>query len=401
MSWQKLNFGEIVDKIVGGGTPSKSKSEYWGGDIYWATVKDMTEGRYKLSKTQDMISQDGLDNSSSNLIPKGTLIIATRMGLGRAFINSVPMAINQDLKAIYPNTECVDNDFLLWNYISKASLIENMGNGATVKGIRLEQLKSIEIELPSLKTQKRIAGILSAYDDLIENNLKRIKLLEQAAQNIYKEWFVNFRFPGYEFTPINEETGLPEGWERLRCNDVMEIMSGGTPKTNNAEYWEGNIQFFTPKDASNSAYTNGTIKKISQTGLNKCNSKLYPKDTVFITARGTVGKINLADQAMAMNQSCYALKGKNDVTPYFLYNSLMTIIKSIKGMTGGGVFDTIVVDTFKHLKIQLPTKELIIQFENKVTAFYGLSLLLLKQNQKLKAARDILLPRLMNQTIEV
>ncbi len=136
------------------------------------------------------------------------------------------MAINQDLKAVYPNKKFVDNDFLLWNYVSQAAHIESMGNGATVKGIRLEQLKSIEIKLPPLQTQKRIADILSAYDNLIENNLKRIKLLEQAAQNIYKEWFVNLRFPGHENTPINEETGLPEGWEYGVVSDLCEVKSG-------------------------------------------------------------------------------------------------------------------------------------------------------------------------------
>lgn len=189
MIWEKVEIGDVVEKIIGGGTPSKSCPEYWNGNIPWCSVKDMLDDRFQLSQTEDYITEDGLKNSASNLIPAGTIITATRMGLGRAFINTVDMAINQDLKAVLPNAR-IDKKFLLWLIVSKRDEIEGLGTGATVKGIRLETFKGIKLHLPPLPIQKRIAEILSAYDDLIENNGKRITLLEELAQRTYEEWFV-------------------------------------------------------------------------------------------------------------------------------------------------------------------------------------------------------------------
>ena len=106
------------------------------------------------------------------------------------------------------------------------SYAQRFATGATIKNLGLKAVRDYEFNLPPIQTQKRIADILSAYDDLIENNLKRIKLLEQAAQNIYKEWFVNLRFPGHENTPVNEETGIPEGWEIGVVSDFGKVVTG-------------------------------------------------------------------------------------------------------------------------------------------------------------------------------
>ena len=186
MKWEKVEFNDVLEKIIGGGTPSKTVSDYWNGDIPWCSVKDMVGDKYQLYSTEDTITNSGLENSSSNLISAGTVITSTRMGLGRAFINKVDIAINQDLKALIPN-EKLDNTFLLWTIVNKREEIEGLGIGSTVKGIRLEVLRGLKFNLPPLPIQRKIASILSAYDDLIENNLKRIKLLEEKAQLHYKE----------------------------------------------------------------------------------------------------------------------------------------------------------------------------------------------------------------------
>src|SRR5690606_22131464 len=133
----------------------------------------------------------------------------------------------------------------------------------------------------------------------------------------YREWFVHFRFPGHEHVPLTD--GLPNGWERQAASAVMDVLSGGTPKTGNATFWDGDIGFFTPKDATDTPYVLTTEKTITEEGLRACNSKLYPTDTLFITARGTVGKLNLALVPMAMNQSCYALRSKSRFGQRYLY----------------------------------------------------------------------------------
>jgi hypothetical protein len=233
MKWETVSLGDVLHSIIGGGTPSKSKSEYWNGDIFWCSVKDMEDDKHYLSYTKDTITKKGLENSSANLIKAGTVITSTRMGLGRAFINKVDMAINQDLKALIPN-ERIDNRFLLWTILSKRNELNMLGRGSTVKGITLDILKSIEISLPPLIVQRRIADILSAYDDLIDNNQKQIKLLEEAAMRLYTEWFVNLRFPGHENTKIVD--GVPEGWRLGRVSELAEFKRGKTITKKNAKY---------------------------------------------------------------------------------------------------------------------------------------------------------------------
>lgn len=165
--WELEKLGNIVERIVGGGTPSRNKAEYYGGDIPWATVKDLSESNYK-DDTIEYITEKGLKNSSAKLIEQGCFIISTRMGLGRGFINNVPMAINQDLKGIYVKKELIYIKFLMYWYKSLGDYIGNLGGGSTVKGINLNTLKNLKIRLMSYDEQQKIAEILLTWDKAIE-----------------------------------------------------------------------------------------------------------------------------------------------------------------------------------------------------------------------------------------
>jgi type I restriction enzyme S subunit len=250
-----------------------------------------------------------------------------------------------------------------------------------------------------VEQQQTIASVLSAYDDLIENNLRRIKLLEESARLLYREWFVRLRFPGHEHTRIND--GVPEGWEMATAHDAMHVMSGGTPKTTVEGNWNGDILFFTPKDVSPHPYVLGTEKQLTEEGLSRCNSKLYPEDTLFITARGTVGKLNLAAYPMAMNQSCYALSGKDSMPQQFLFCALDEAMEHFKSQAAGAVFDAIIVDTFKRIPFVKPEAKLIELFQESVQPLFRQIRTLAIQNKRLKEARDLLLPRLMSGEVAV
>ena len=242
--------------------------------------------------------------------------------------------------------------------------------------------------------QQTIAAILSAYDNLIENNRRRIQLLEQAARLLFKEWFVHLRFPGHEHVKIID--GVPEGWETKTAFEVMDVLSGGTPKTKVPEYWDGEIPFFTPKDTTDYAYAFSTEKTLTEEGLRNCNSKLYPKDTVFITARGTVGKINLAQTGMAMNQSCYALVAKPPINQHYLYFALLEGVEQFRSRAVGAVFDAIIRDTFKLIPFVIPDRRSIQLFSGYASPILQQIDVVSKEMRKLVQARDLLLPRLMN-----
>ena len=278
-------------------------------------------------------------------------------------------------------------------------VLNNTTIGSSQKALTIASLKGLEIPCPPVDVQNRIVEILSEYDDLIENNQKQIKLLEEAAQRLYKEWFVDLRFPGHETIPTTD--GIPEGWARYKFSEIASIMSGGTPKTDVKEYYDGNIPFYTPKDSDGSFFAFDTITHISKSGLDHCNSQYYPSGTVIITARGTVGKTTILAVPMAMNQSCYALKCDELNSPYYLFFSLNKEVAALKTMANGGVFNTIIVKTFDSIHLTMPTHEVLAAFDAAISPIMDQVKVKMQQNVRLAEARDRLLPKLMNGEIEV
>ena len=289
-------------------------------------------------------------------------------------------------------------------YLSTNEVVKYLSNIAELSQSTFPSFSSKDIgkiDLPDIdrKAQDQIVSILSAYDNLIEVNNKRIKVLEQIAENLYKEWFVRFRFPGHETSGF--ENGIPKGWNVCRFSSIANVLSGGTPSTDHDEYYGGNIPFYTPKDSSDDYFVFDTISKLTEGGLQHCNSQLYPKNTIMITARGTVGNLNLLAKPMAMNQSCYALTSNTIPSQYFLFFLIKREILKLRKMASGGVFDTIIVSTFDHIKVTIPDKSLIMSFDMLVSPILDETYTLLKQNRNLIRQRDLLLPRLMSGKLEV
>lgn len=299
------------------------------------------------------------------------------------------------------NTREHDPTFFTYYFKSAAFRKAISGNavGANIQNLSQERLSNYIACVPDIVSQRKIANILSTYDILIENNQKQIKLLEEAAQRLYKEWFVDLRFPGHENTKITD--GVPEGWRKYKFSDTTSIMGGGTPKTDVKEFYNGNIPFYTPKDSDDSFFAFDTITHISQSGLDNCNSQLYPVNTIIITARGTVGKTTILAVPMAMNQSCYALKCDELNSPYYLFFSLKNEVAALKTMSNGGVFNTIIVKTFDSICLIAPTQDVLNMFEASVSPIMEQIKTKARQNIILTEARDRLLPKLMSGEIEL
>lgn len=202
-------LSELV-RFKGGGTPSKQIPEYWGGDIPWASVKDFTST--SLENTQDFITQDGLENSSANLIPKGHVIIPTRMALGKAAINTVDLAINQDLRALVPIVP-LNAEYLLHAFLSLKDEIIKKGSGATVKGITQEELYKMEIPYPSLEDQIRIAHLLGKVEALITQRKQHLQQLDDLLKSVFLEMFGD---------PVRNE----KGWSVDRIGKSIKVQGG-------------------------------------------------------------------------------------------------------------------------------------------------------------------------------
>ena len=205
--------------------------------------------------------------------------------------------------------------------------------------------------------------------------------LEQMAQAIFKSWFDCYD-PSQPFT------------------NAVQVLGGGTPKTGNESYWNGEIPFFTPKDTG-SLYVLSTEKRLSETGLSNCNSRLYPENTVFVTARGTVGKLALAGCPMAMNQSCYALVSNGDYGQFYVYHLALTVVEKLKRKANGAVFDAIVTRDFETELVPAPATKEIKAFEDKIQPIFETILNNCKENARLAELRDTLLPSLMSGELSV
>ena len=279
----------------------------------------------------------------------------------------------------------------------------SLSTGAAIKGIKGSELKKLLVPTPPLHTQKRIADILSAYDDLIENNLKRIKLLEQAAQNIYKEWFVNLRFPGHENTPINKETGLPDGWSENEISTIINFLGGYAFKSK-AYIENGKYRVITIKNVGDKVFNTSvgnSINAIPEKMKEHC--KIIEGD-ILLSLTGNVGRTCIAyGENNLLNQRVAKIEPINTKWLPYIYwmfndNKIFSLMNNLA--TGAAQQNLSPVKLAKE-KIVIPSESIIDLYCLKAKSFFKKIILLNKQNQKLKVARDILLPRLMNRTIEV
>ena len=278
--------------------------------------------------------------------------------------------------------------------------IKGLVQQVAAAGIRGKELINLRLSIPSLPSQQKIANILSSLDDKIEVNRRINEQLEELAGALFKSWFVDFEpFKDGEF--VDSELGMiPKGWKVGKFTDIVEIKGGGTPKTDIAEYWNGDIPFFTPKDI-NDVFCIDTEKNITDLGLLKCSSKLYCKNTVFITARGTVGKVCMAGRNMAMNQTCYALIGKEKYGQHFIYMQTINIVERMKKKANGAVFSAITTRDFDSEKIIIPSLDVVNDFLIKIEPLYESILHNQQEIHHLTTLRDTLLPNLMSGEIDV
>lgn len=405
MKWATHSIAEITDVVTKGTTPTTLGKQFTDSGIYFIKAEALNGDSGLDHGGFSYIDEDAHELLRRSILQEEDVLVTIaganvgKCGFVRA--EDLPANTNQAVGIVRVNRKRALPRFVYYFFKQPSTydFCQNLGGQAAQPNVNLTVLKSIAVPLPALGIQREIVDILSAYDDLIENNRRRMALLEDAARQLYREWFVRLRFPGYEHTRITN--GVPDGWEKSTAYSAMEVLSGGTPKTIVSDYWDGDIPFYTPKDASDTAYALQTERTITELGLKNCNSRLYELNTVFISARGTVGKLNLASCPMAMSQSCYALIGKRHVSQFFLFCALKEAIEHFKQHAGGAVFDAIVVDTFKLIPFMVPEEKKVRLFEEAVAPMFRQVANLMEQHEKLRIARDLLLPRLMSGEIAV
>lgn len=276
-----------------------------------------------------------------------------------------------------------DKDYLYYFVCSpevRETAIKSMVGSSGRQRVQTDVVKNLEIDVPPLVEQEKIGSFLKAFDDKIALNDRINKNLELQAAAL----FTNF------YDQAETEIGFTE---------IIQILGGGTPKTGESSYWNGDIPFFTPKDVG-SPYTLTTEKTITEEGLVHCNSRLYPINTVFVTARGTVGKVSLPGGPMAMNQSCYALVGK-DTPQLLVYFYTLKAVDRLKHKASGAVFDAITTRDFEAENIMKLSNDDTKAFLDVAEPIYQAVLNNSIENLRLAELRDSLLPKLMSGELDV
>nr|WP_305148326.1 restriction endonuclease subunit S [Dysosmobacter welbionis] len=302
-----------------------------------------------------------------------------------------------------PKDQTVDSRYLYYlmqtNYI-REKMIKSMVGASGRQRVNNDVFTSIDISFPKIEIQRRIADILSAYDDLIENNRKQIKLLEEAAQRLYKEWFVDLRFPGYEHTKITD--GVPEGWDIRAVSDFGKVITGKTPSTSKPEYYGGNIPFVTIPDMHNTIFPLSTEKYLSKQGANTQKNKFLPPHSVMVSCIATVGLVNITCDLCQTNQQINSVILKDEKELYFFYFAMKRIKSLLDGVGSNGATMTNVNKTkFENIRILYPESYLGNHFFELCHPIFQKILILSKENQYLQQARDRLLPKLMSGEVEV
>jgi len=317
----------------------------------------------------------------------------------------------------------LDNRFLAY-YVNTVACDHVAAHlvGAVQQHFNVGSARTLRLNLPPLAEQKAIAAVLGALDDKIELNRRMNATLEAMARALFQSWFVDFdpvraKLDGLPPAALDPATAalfpdsfvetalghIPHGWEVCPLSEKIQLLSGGTPKTSEPTYWDGDIPWYSVRDAPSETdvWVIHTDKHVTKLGIANSAAQVFPEKTTIISARGTVGKLALTAVPMAMNQSCYGVRGITGYGDYFTYYSLREATAQLQQRTHGTVFDTITTETFKTLDCIFPTPKITAAFDKLVEPLLGQIRANLHQSRTLATLRDTLLPKLLSGELSV
>ena len=393
VNYNKNSFGEGV-KVVG-----------------VSDFQDYTKPRYG---ELEQINPEGIV-TERNILRDGDIVFVRSNGnrelIGRSlFIDRPPEEVTHSAFTIRLRFHSHEVHPKFYAYCFRTPLIRQgltaSGGGTNISNLNQDILNALEVPLPPLPVQQRIASILSAYDDLMENNQRRIRILEAMARALYRERLVHFHFPGHEKLPrVTSPLGdIPKGWEVKTVAESFEVSGGGTPSRKEASYWdEGTIQWFAPSDltAAGTMFMDGSPERISDLGLAESSARLFPAFSVMMTSRATIGVIAINTHEASTNQGFITCLPNERVPLYYLFHWLTENVPTFQRMASGATFKEISRGVFKTIELLHPSAALVRRFESQVAPMAKQILVLQRQIQNLRWTRDLLLPRLLSGDLRV
>ena len=421
--WRDISLGECT--VLNEFTYSLTEA--------WPFINYLDTGnisKNRISEIQRLEpGKDKIPSRARRKVQPGDIVYSTVRPDQRHFgmLNNIPenLLVSTGFAVLRATDNLADTGFIYW-FLAQDHIVDYLhsiaeNSTSAYPSIKPGDLQRLTVLLPPLEEQRSIARILNTLDDKIELNRRMNETLEAMARALFKSWFIDFdpvrakiegRDTGlpqriadlFPDRMVDSELGeIPEGWEAGVLDDVVELFSGGTPRTSITEYWDGNIPWYTAKDSPSlsDVFVLETERSITQAGVENSATKILPALTTIITARGTVGRLACLGMPMAMNQTCYGIRGTGGYTDFFTYWSVRAAIDELQRRTHGTIFDTITRQTFKLIETALVPVDLAKEFESMVKPLMTCILKNLNETHTLKTLRDVLLPMLVSGELRV
>lgn len=388
--WKTVKLEDICKRVTSGGTPKANVVSYYSPPtIPWLKTKEVNYSR--IYNTENYISEEGLNNSSAKLIEPNSIIIAMYgQGdtAGRVAINKIPLTTNQACCNLTIDKDKADYEFIYYKLCTLYDKMVSLKSGAAQPNLNAQIIKGLEVQLPSLSIQHRIATILSRYDSLIENYQKQIKLLEEAAQRLYKEWFVDLHFPGHENTKIVD--GVPDGWEKKTISQLGEYLNGFAFKP--SDWQESGKPIIKIKEMGN-GISNDTPRN---NGERVPVKYLVKAGDLLFSWSATLMVIVWSGEEGWLNQHLFKVTPAKGIGREFLLQSISNAIDEFQNLTTGSTMKHIQRNKLDQVFVNVPDDEIMKLYSSIAEKEREEILYLSSQIRLLTEARDRLLPKLLS-----
>lgn len=399
MSWDYKTLNEL-------GTVSRGRSRHrprndnslFGGKYPFVQTADVKAANFYLTDYKETYNEKGLEQS--RLWKAGTLCITIAANIADTAILGIDACFPDSIMGFVPFEGVSNAKFIKYAFDMLQRNIKQISQGTAQDNLSWQKLETIKFPAPDIKIQNKIVEILGTFDDLIENNQKQIKLLEEAARRLYKEWFVDLRFPGYENCKIVD--GMPESWIQKKISDLGEIITGKTPSTSKEQYYGGNIPFIKIPDMHGCVFPITTEVTLTNEGANTQKNKYIPKNGIMVSCIATVGLVNIAIELCQTNQQINSIILNNEQDLYYVYSSMKRLKELLEGVGSNGATMTNVNKTkFGNIEVVYPNDEIRKLYYDYCKPIFEKIYALSRNIKKLSQVRDCLLPKLMSGEIEV
>lgn len=389
-NWKTVKLSDIGE-IVGGATPPTSREEYYNGDIPWITPKDLAgyHERY-ITRGERNITKEGLDTCSVRMMPQNTVLFSSRAPIGYVAIAKNAICTNQGFKSIIPNNN-IDSLFLYYLMIYNRDKIASMGSGTTFKEVSATTMRSIEVDIPDIQTQRTISNILNSLDEKIEVNQRISDNLQQQATTLFESWFVNYE-------PWN---GIqPADWKNAPLGTFVEIKRGGSPRPIQDYLSNSGLRWLKISDVTslNSPYVLKIKEHIKEEGLRK--TVLLKAGELVLSNSATPGIPKILDVDSCIHDG-WLYFPKSELSKFYLYLFFNHIRKELVALGNGSVFTNLKTDILKNFPATKANEETLHKFDSLVKPLFDAILNTERENYELETTRDILLLKLMSGEIDV